>query len=118
MEAPVPGAPERPVDILVLSWKGLPLSIDFSVTPTAHLTARGPSAELLLDTAAVGNQKERGELCGRLPAMSSGRLEAVRATLWRRSLTGGWCKPRQGALRKLARGTEARSRLRPWEGRL
>ena len=66
MEAPVPGAPERPADILVHSWKGRPLAVDFSIaTPTAPSAARGPTAELLLDTAAVAKIKKNRENCAR-----------------------------------------------------
>ena len=66
VEAPVPGRPERPADLLVHAWNGRPLAIDFTiVTPTAPSAARGPSAELLLDSAAVAKMRRNAEPCAR-----------------------------------------------------
>jgi hypothetical protein len=66
VEAPVPGCPERPADLLVHSWNGRPLAVDFTiVTPTAPSAARGPTAELLLDRAALAKMKRNSEPCAR-----------------------------------------------------
>ena len=59
-----PGQPERPADLLISSWRGKPLAIDFTViTPTRPSASHMSSSTTLMDKAAELKIKKSHDIC-------------------------------------------------------